>query len=86
MGWNLAWFGVATVIGAAFIWRQNITAIWVTGMVGGMADLGYLLFVDLPGYVHFIPGTLMTFISGGAIAISFWVWWSLRRGPQHGAA
>ncbi|MEX0370068.1 MAG: hypothetical protein AB3N09_05500 [Tateyamaria sp.] len=46
-GWNLGWFGVATIIGAVFVWRQNITAIWVTGMVGGMADLGYLMFVDI---------------------------------------
>ncbi len=73
-GWNLGWFGLATTIGAVFIWRKNLTAIWVTGMIGGLADLGYLLFVDLPGYVNFFPGTLMTFISGSAIALSFWVW------------
>lgn len=73
-GWNLAWFGVATVLGAGFIWRGSLTAIWVTGMVGGMADLGYLLFVDLPGYVHFFPGTVMTLVSGSAILLSFWVW------------
>lgn len=73
-GWNLAWFGLATIIGAFFIWRHNLTAIWVTGMVGGLADAGYLLFVDLPGYVNFLPGTLMTFISALAIILSFWVW------------
>lgn len=77
-GWNLAWFGVATVIGALFIWRGNLTAIWVTGMVGGMADLGYLLFVDLPGYVHFFPGTVMTLVSGSAIVLSFWAWLAVR--------
>jgi len=74
-GWNLLWFGVATIIGGVFIWRGSLTAIWVTGMVGGLADLGYLLYVDLPGYVHFFPGTIMTFISATAIALSFWVWW-----------
>ncbi len=73
-GWNLAWFGLATAIGAVFIWQRNLTAIWVTGMVGGLADLGYLLFVDLSGYVNFFPGTLMTFISGTAVVLSFWVW------------
>jgi len=78
-GWNLLWGGAATVIGAFFIWRKNITAIWVTAMVGGLLDLGYLIFVDLPGFVHFIPGTLMTFISGSAIALSFWVWLSYPR-------
>ena len=77
-GWNLAWFGLATAFGAIFIWRQNLTAIWVTGLIGGLADLGYLLFVDLPGYVHFFPGTLMTLVSGTAIALSFWVWLATR--------
>lgn len=78
-GWNLGWFGVATIIGAVFIWRQNITAIWVTGMIGGLADLGYLLFMDFPGYVNFVPGTIMTFISAIAIILSFWVWFSNKR-------
>lgn len=77
-GWNLGWFGIATIIGAILIWRQNITAIWVTGMIGGLADLGYLLYVDFPGYVNFFPGTVMTFISGSAILLSFWVWLSNR--------
>ncbi|WP_421853162.1 hypothetical protein [Oricola sp.] len=77
-GWNLGWFGIATVIGAVFIWRQNMTAIWITGMIGGLADLGYLLFVDIPGYVNFFPGTVMTLVSGSAIALSFWVWLSNR--------
>ncbi len=73
-GWNLAWGGVATVIGGLFIWRGNLTAIWVTGMVGGLLDVGYLLFVDFPGYVNFVPGTVMTLISGTAILLSFYVW------------
>jgi hypothetical protein len=77
-GWNLLWFGVATVIGGMLIWRGNVTAIWVTGMIGGLADLGYLIFVDFPGYVNFFPGTVMTFISGSAIVLSFWVWLSNR--------
>ncbi|MEO0327761.1 MAG: hypothetical protein AAF217_04100 [Pseudomonadota bacterium] len=78
-GWNLGWFGIATLIGAVLIWRKNMTAIWVTGMVGGLADLGYLLFVDIPGYVHFLPGTLMTLVSGSAIILSFWVWFMHRK-------
>ena len=73
-GWNLSWFGILTLVGAIHVWRGNGTAIWVTTMVGGLADLGYLLFVDIPGYVNFVPGTVMTFISGTAIALSFWAW------------
>lgn len=77
--WNLAWFGIATTIGGILIWRQNMTAIWVTAMVGGLADLGYLLFVDFPGFVNFVPGTVMTIVSASAIVLSFWVWLPNRR-------
>ncbi|MDX8348139.1 hypothetical protein SLH49_09085 [Cognatiyoonia sp. IB215446] len=81
-GWNLGWFGIATIIGGVLIWRRNMTAIWVTGMVGGLADVGYLLFVDLPGYVNFFPGTVMTFVSGTAILLSFWVWLTNRNATK----
>ena len=74
--WNLLWGGFVTVVGAVFIWRANTTAIWVTAMVGGLLDLGYFVFVDIPGYVHFVPGTLMTIVSSSAILLSFWVWYS----------
>lgn len=70
-GWNLLWFGVATTIGGAFIWRGSTTAIFVTAMIGGLADIGYLLFMDLGGYVHFVPGTVMTIICAAAIVTSF---------------
>ncbi|MEM7692936.1 MAG: hypothetical protein AAF318_00680 [Pseudomonadota bacterium] len=82
-GWNLAWFGIATIVGAVFIWRANITAIWVTAMVGGLADLGYFLFLDLPGFVNFVPGTVMTLVSGTAIVLTFAVWFdTTRRQPK----
>ncbi|MEM9725497.1 MAG: hypothetical protein AAF909_08560 [Pseudomonadota bacterium] len=69
-GWNLLWGGVVTTLGAVFIWRGDLTAIWVTAMIGGLLDLGYLMFVDLPGYVNFFPGTVMTIISATAILLS----------------
>lgn len=80
--WNLAWFGLATMIGAVFIWRANMTAIWVTAMVGGLADLGYFIFVDLAGYAKFVPGTIMTIVSASAIILSAIVWFQ-RRGEAH---
>ena len=76
--WNLAWFGAVTLIGAVFIWRGNRTAIWVTAFVGGLADIGYFLFLDLGGHVNFFPGTLMTIFSATAIVLSGWVWFGTR--------
>ncbi len=69
-GWNLFWFGAVTIIGGVFIWCKNVTAIWVTAMIGGLADLGYFIFLDLGGYVNFVPGTIMTIISSLAIILS----------------
>lgn len=65
------------------VWRANRTAIWVTGMIGGLADLGFFLLLDLPGYVNFVPGTVMTLISGSAIILSAWVWYSERPRPSN---
>lgn len=70
-GFNLLWFGVVTAAGAWFIWRQNTVAIFVAALVGGLADLGYFLFLDLGGYVKFVPGTVMTLVSSSAIILSF---------------
>lgn len=72
--WNLLWGGLVTIIGAIFIWRGNLTAIWVTAMVGGLLDIGYFMFVDLGGYAKFFPGTLMTIISASAILLSLPIW------------
>lgn len=72
--WNLSWFGLATLIGAILIWRENMTAVWVTAMVGGLADLGYFIFIDLAGFANFVPGTVMTIVSAMAITLSGWVW------------
>ncbi len=52
------------------IWRANVTAIFVTALIGGLADLGYFLFMDLAGYVNFVPGTVMTIVSSTAIVLS----------------
>lgn len=76
--WNLLWGGLVTIIGAVFIWKRNRTAIWVTAMVGGLLDVGYFVFLDLGGFVKFLPGTLMTIVSATAIVSSFAVWFGGR--------
>lgn len=77
-GWNLLWFGCVTTVGGVMVWRRNLTAIWVSSMVGGLADLGYLIFIDIGGYGTFLPGTLMTLIAGSATLLGGWVWFSQR--------
>ena len=71
-GFNLLWIGLVTTIGCFFIWQGSFTFLWLSALVGGLADLGYFLFIDLGGFNNFVPGTVMTLISGGAILLSIW--------------
>lgn len=69
-GFNLLWFGLATLLSSLWIWKGNWRAVALAAIIGGLADLGYFLFLDLGGYVHFVPGTVMTLVSGLAILLS----------------
>lgn len=70
-GFNLLWIGLVTFICGFFIWKGNKNAIYLAAICGGLADLGYFLFMDLGGYANFMPGTVMTLISAAAIILSF---------------
>ena len=82
-GFNLLWFGVVTVVCGILIWRRNLTALWLAALVGGLADIGYFLFLDLGGFVNFVPGTIMTLVSGAAIVLSVVI---ARQNPQRRSA
>ena len=61
-----------------FNWRSERWAILPAAFVGGLADVGYFLFLDLGGPMNFLPGTLMTLFSGAAIALSVEVTFTAR--------
>lgn len=71
-GWNLLWGGLVTMICGVFVWKEDSRAVFLAALVGGLLDVGYFLFLDLGGYVHFVPGTVMTLISASAIVLSFY--------------
>ena len=71
-GFNLLWIGIVTFVSAFSVWKGNKNAIFLAALTGGLADLGYFLFMDLGGYVHFVPGTVMTIVSASAIVLSFY--------------
>jgi len=73
-GFNLAWIGLTTVVCAPFVWRGSLYAMLMAAVVGGLADVGYLLFLDLGGFVHFVPGTVMTIVSASAVILSIVSW------------
>lgn len=78
-GFNLLWIGTVTLICAFFIWRGSANAIFLAAITGGLADVGYFLFMDLGGYVRFFPGTMMTLVSASAIILSFYVYFTSER-------
>ena len=71
-GFNLFWIGIVTFLSAFYVWKGNKNAIFLAAITGGLADLGYFLFMDLGGYVNFMPGTVMTIVSSLAIILSFY--------------
>ena len=85
-GYNLLWIGAFTVIGGIFIWKQSVTAIFMTAIVGWVTDVGYFIFMDLGGFVNFVPGTVMTIVSTAAVVLSLWAYLSGLRGRGAGPA
>lgn len=77
-GFNLFWIGLVTTIAAYFIWKQKKSAIFLAALVGGLADIGYFVFLDLGGYVNFAPGTVMTIVSSLAVITSFYAYFKQR--------
>ncbi|MDJ0710077.1 MAG: hypothetical protein QNJ14_06795 [Woeseiaceae bacterium] len=75
-GFNLLWIGCVTTICAFFVWRRSRSAIFLAALVGGLADVGYFVFLDLGGFVNFVPGTVMTIFSSVAIITSFFVYFT----------
>ncbi|MEM6645557.1 MAG: hypothetical protein AAF730_04820 [Bacteroidota bacterium] len=81
-GFNLLWIGLVTLIAAFYIWKGSRPAILLAALVGGLADVGYFLFLDLGGFVKFMPGTLMTLVSFSAILLSFMVYFKGSPSPH----
>ncbi len=77
-GFNLGWIGITTLLCVPFVWTGRREAVFLAALVGGLADVGYFLFLDLGGHVHFVPGTIMTLVSGSAVLLSFGSAWATR--------
>jgi hypothetical protein len=70
-GWNLGWIGLTTIVCAFAMWRPRWWPVALAALVGGLADAGYFVFIDLAGFARFVPGTVMTIVSASAIVLSF---------------
>ena len=70
---NLAWIGLIVTIGSVYVWKKDKIAILTCAIIGGFADLGYFIYVDLPGYA-ISPGPEMTYIMATAIILAFFAY------------
>lgn len=78
-GFNLLWIGIVTLICSYFIWKKNTNAIFLAAITGGLADIGYFIFMDLGGFCKFMPGTVMTIVSATAIILSFYAYFQSKK-------
>lgn len=78
-GFNLAWIGGLVTIASVFVWRRSSRSAVATCVVlGGLADLGYFVFVDLAGFAD-PPGPQMTYIMAIAIALAGYAYFTTKR-------
>ncbi|MGA9533220.1 MAG: hypothetical protein WBR18_10935 [Anaerolineales bacterium] len=55
--WNLGFFALASILIAITLnWRNRPLGYWLNLAVVSVADLGFLIFVFIPGYASVIPG------------------------------
>jgi hypothetical protein len=57
--WSLLFFAVFAIVIAVYLnWRNSYLGYWLNLVVVSAADLGYIFFVLIPGYVPLVPGGL----------------------------
>ena len=57
--WNLLFFALFSIVVAArYNWKNSNTGYWLNLVVVSAADIGFLVFILIPGNVAFFPGIL----------------------------
>ena len=57
--WNLLFFAIFGIVVAIFLnWKNSRLGYWLNLVVVSAGDIGFIIFVLVPGYVPFMPGAL----------------------------
>ena len=57
--WNLLFFALFGIVVGVFLnWKNSRLGYWLNLTVVSAGDIGYIVFVLIPGYVPFMPGVL----------------------------
>ena len=69
--WNLLFFAVFGIVVAIFLnWKNSRLGYWLNITVVSVGDIGFIMFLMVPGYVPFIPGALGPILWGLAVLFS----------------
>ena len=67
---NNSWFGLVVTVGSVLVWRGSRLGVLLCAVVGGLAHLGFTIFLVVPGYSNAV-GVAMTVIAASAVLLSF---------------
>ena len=57
--WSLLFFALFGIVVGVFLnWKNSRLGYWLNLIVVSAGDIGYIVFVLIPGYVPFMPGAL----------------------------
>jgi hypothetical protein len=57
--WELLFIALASIaIAVIYNWKNSVLGYWLNLVMVSIADIGFMLFVFLPGYVNFTTGIL----------------------------
>jgi len=57
--WNLLFFALfSIIISIVYNWKNKVIGYWLNLIVVSVADVGFIIFILIPGHVDFIPGIL----------------------------
>ena len=57
--WNLLFFAIFGIVVAIFLnWKNSRLGYWLNLIVVSVGDIGFIIFLLMPGYIPFIPGAL----------------------------
>ena len=69
--WNLLFFAIFGIVVGIFLnWKNSRLGYWLNLVVVSAGDIGYIVFVLVPGYVPFMPGALGPILWVLAVAFS----------------
>jgi hypothetical protein len=79
--WDLLFFALFSIaIAIIFNWKNSKTGYWLNLVLVSGADLGFIIFVLLPGYVEIFPGVLGPILWISAVIFTTI---GIRKNPAH---